>query len=160
MAQRAFRVLAENREVGRTDSAGRLLVPDLRSFDLNHIAIEPTDVPADASIPYTTREVRPQDRSGVVVRFPVKMTNGALLRLVDDAGLPLLIGSVATLTATGAAAPVGYGGEAFVEALSPRDNRISVQAPDGRRCIAVFNYQAVPGEIPTIGPLACREKGP
>jgi outer membrane usher protein len=145
MAQRAFRVLAENREVGRTDSAGRLLVPDLRSFDLNHIAIEPTDVPADASIPYTTRE---------------EMTNGALLRLVDDAGLPLLIGSVATLTATGAAAPVGYGGEAFVEALSPRDNRISVQAPDGRRCIAVFNYQAVPGEIPTIGPLACREKGP
>jgi outer membrane usher protein len=153
-------VLAENREVGRTDSAGRLLVPDLRSFDLNHIAIEPTDVPVDATIPYTTLDVRPQDQSGVVVRFPVKKSNGALLRLVDDVGSPLLIGSVATLTATGTAVPVGYGGEAFVEDLAPHDNQISVQAPDGRRCVVAFNYQAVPGEIPAIGPLACREKVP
>ena len=35
----------ENREVGRTDSAGRVLVPDLRSYDLNSVAIDPTDVP-------------------------------------------------------------------------------------------------------------------
>src|SRR6202040_1441907 len=103
------------------------------------------------------RDVRPQDRSGVVVRFPVKMSNGALLRLVDDAGLPLPIGSAATLTATGVAVPVGYGGEAFVEDLAPRDNELTVQDPGGRRCVVVFNYQAVPGEIPTIGPLACRE---
>jgi outer membrane usher protein len=153
-------VLDENREVGRTDSAGRLLVPDLRSFDLNHIAIEPTDIPVDATVPYTTRDVRPQDRSGVVVRFPVQMSRGALLRLVDDAGLPLPVGSAATLTATGAAVPVGYGGEAFVEDLKPRNNQLTVQDPGGRRCVVVFNYQAVPGEIPTIGPLACREKVP
>src|ERR1019366_7347347 len=80
---KGIRVLADNREVGTTDAAGRLLVPDLRSFDLNHIAIEPTDVPVDATVPFTTREVRPQDRSGVVVRFPVKIGHGALLRLVD-----------------------------------------------------------------------------
>jgi outer membrane usher protein len=57
-------VLQENCDVGRTNSAGRLLVPDMRSFDLNHLAIEPTDVPPDATIDVTTREVRPQDRSG------------------------------------------------------------------------------------------------
>jgi outer membrane usher protein len=152
-----IRVLSENREVGRTDSSGRLLVPDLRSFDRNRIAIEPTDVPIDASVPYTTREVRPQDRSGVVVRFPVHMSRGALLRLVDASGAPIPVGSAATLTTTGTAVPVGYGGEAFVEDLEPRDNRLSVQEPDGRRCVAVFDFNAVPGEIPTIGTVACRD---
>jgi outer membrane usher protein len=157
---KGIQVMDENRDAGRTDSAGRLLVPGLRSFDLNHIAIEPTDIPVDATVPYTTRDVRPQDRSGVVVRFPVKISHGALLRLLDDAGAPLPVGSAATLTATGITVPVGYGGEAFVEDLDPRDNRLAVQEPDGRRCFATFNYQAVPGEIPTIGPLRCREKGP
>ena len=155
-----IQVLEENREAGRTDSAGRLLLPSLRSFDLNRIAIEPTDVPPDASVATTTREVRPQDRSGVVVRFPVRASRGALLRLVDGASLPLPVGGVATLTATGVVVPVGFGGEAFVEDLAPRDNRLTVQAPDGGRCTAVFDYRTVPGDIPTIGPLVCRAERP
>ena len=36
------RILSENREYGRTESDGRLLVPDLRSYDINHIAIDPS----------------------------------------------------------------------------------------------------------------------
>ena len=64
------RVLQENRDVGRTDSSGRLLVPDMRSFDLNHLAIEPVDIPPDATIDVATREIRPRELSGVVVKFP------------------------------------------------------------------------------------------
>ena len=63
-------VLQENRAVGVTDSSGRLLVPDMRSFDVNHIAIEATDIPADVTVNDTSRVVRPQDRSGVVVSSP------------------------------------------------------------------------------------------
>ena len=65
--------LQENRDVGSTNSSGRLLVPDMRAFDLNHIAIVATDIPPDVTIDDATREVRPQDRSGVVVRFPMKI---------------------------------------------------------------------------------------
>ena len=50
-------VLQENRDVGRTNSSGRLLVPDMRSFDLNHITIAPTDIPPDATINDATREM-------------------------------------------------------------------------------------------------------
>jgi len=153
------RVLQENRDVGRSNSSGRLLVPDMRSFDLNHIAIEPTDVPPDATIDDATREVRPQDRSGVVLRFPVKISHGALLRLVDEAGVPLPVGSTATLRATSVAVPVGYDGDAYVEDLSPR-NEVIIERPDGRRCSVAFDYQPVPGEIPTIGPLRCQEQKP
>jgi outer membrane usher protein len=152
-------VLQENRDVGRSNSSGRLLVPDMRSFDLNHISIEPTDIPPDATIDDATREVRPQDRSGVILRFPVKISHGALLRLTDEAGEPLPVGSTATLRATSVASPVGYDGDAYLEDLSPR-NEVIVEQPDGRRCSVAFDYQPVPGEIPTIGPLRCEEQRP
>lgn len=152
-------VLQENRDVGRSDSSGRLLVPDMRSFDVNHITIEPTDIPPDATIDDATREVRPQDRSGVVLRFPVKISHGALLRLVDEAGVPLPVGSTATLRSTASTFPVGYDGDAYIQNLDAH-NKIEVERPDGRRCSVVFEYQPVPGEIPAIGPLRHLEQRP
>jgi len=149
------RVLQENREVGSTNSKGRLLVPDLRAFDINHIAIQPTDIPLDTTIPTTARQVRPQDHSGVVVRFPVKTSHGALLRLIDEAGVLLPVGSTATLRATGVAFPVGYDGEAFVQDLGLH-NEIAVERLDGQRCTTAFDYKPLPGEIPMIGPLTCQ----
>jgi outer membrane usher protein len=152
-------VLQENRDVGMTDSSGRLLVPDMRSFDLNHLAISATDIPSDVSIDNDTVEMRPQDRSGVVVKFPVKISHAALLRLVDEAGVPMSIGSAATLQATGVTVAVGYDGDAYVENLSPH-NELSVERIDGRHCIVPFDYKPVAGDIPSIGPLRCLEKKP
>ena len=151
------RVLQENRDVGRTDRQGRLLVPDMRSFDLNHIAIEATDIPADATIRVAKRDLRPQDRSGVVIKFPIHFNRAALLQLVDEAGVPLPPGSTATLQATGAVVPVGYDGDAYVEDLSSH-NELVIELPNGKQCKAVFNYEPIAGDIPSIGPLHCQEK--
>ena len=145
--------------MGSTNSSGRLLVPDMRSFDLNHITIVPTDIPPDATINDASREMRPQDRSGIVVRFPVKISHGALLRLVDEAGVPLAVGSTATLRATGVTVPVGYDGDAYLEDLGGH-NEVTVERTDGHRCVVAFAYQPVPDEIPTIGPLRCVDKRP
>ena len=154
------RVLSENRDAGRTSASGAMLVPDLRSFGVNRIDIAPLDIPLDASVDTTTRWVRPQDRSGVVVRFPVRVSHGALLRLVDGASQPLPVGSTAVPDRAGAAAaPVGYDGEAYVEDLLPH-NGITVSMPDGSRCVAAFDYRAIPGEIPVIGPLICKAVQP
>ncbi|HUD12935.1 MAG TPA: fimbria/pilus outer membrane usher protein [Terracidiphilus sp.] len=147
-------VFQENRDVGVTGSSGRLLVPDMRSFDLNHIAISATDIPSDVTIDDATVELRPQDRSGVVVKFPVKISHAALLRLVDEAGVPMSIGSAATLQATGVTVAVGYDGDAYVEDLSPH-NELSVEGINGRRCTVAFDYKPVAGDIPSIGPLRC-----
>lgn len=152
-------VTQENRDVGSTNSSGRLLVPDMRSFDLNHVAIDPADIPAEASISNVKREFRPQDRSGVVVKFPIKFSHGALLRLVDEAGVAVPLGSTATLWATGTVVPVGYDGDAYVEELHPH-NELTIERPDGQRCTVVFDYKSVAGDIPSIGPLRCLEKRP
>jgi outer membrane usher protein len=152
-------VLQENREVGKTNSAGKLLVPDVRSFDLNHIAIVSTDIPMDATIDDASRTFRPRDLSGVVVKFPIKISHGALLCLVDEAGAPLPVGSIAKLRATGIVVPVGYDGEAYVQDLSTH-NEVDAELPDGQRCTVTFNYKPTPGDIPVIGPLHCGEQRP
>jgi outer membrane usher protein len=145
--------------VGSTNSSGRLLVPDMRSFDLNRVAIDPTDIPAEASINDVKREFRPQDRSGVVVKFPIKFNHAALVRLVDQAGVAVPLGSTATLKATGTVVPVGYDGDAYVEDLGSH-NELMIEHPDGRRCSVVFDYKPVAGDIPSIGPLRCQEQKP
>jgi outer membrane usher protein len=152
-------VYQENRDVGTTNKAGRLLVPDMRAFDVNHLGIEPNDIPPDASMSIDKKVVRPQDRSGVVVRFPIQFSHAALLKLVDAARLPLPLGSTATLRATGAVIPVGYDGDAYAEGLSPH-NELAVELPNGRHCTVAFDYKPVPGNIPSIGPLRCLEKKP
>ena len=152
-------VYQENRDVGATNKAGRLLVPDMRAFDVNQLGIEPNDVPADATLSIDKKVVRPQDRSGVVVRFPIQFNRAALLQMVDAAGTPLPLGSTATLRATGAVIPVGYDGSAYAEGLSPH-NVLAVQLPSGRHCTVAFDYKPLPGEIPSIGPLRCLEQKP
>ncbi|MES2390276.1 MAG: fimbria/pilus outer membrane usher protein [Acidobacteriota bacterium] len=152
-------VFQENRDVGTTSSSGRLLVPDMRSFDLNHISIQPTDIPADVTVNSANRDLRPQQRSGVIVRFPIAISHGALLRLVDASGQPLPIGSSVTLRSTNTAYPVGYDGEAYIENLMPH-NEVIVERGDGTRCRAAFDYTAISGEIPVIGPLKCVDQEP
>lgn len=152
------RVLHENRLAGRTDASGRLLVTELRAFDINYLAVDPNDIPLDATLNVAGREVRPQDRSGLTVRFPVKFSRGALLRVTNPAGEALPVGGVVTLVATGARYPMGYGGEVYVEGLLDR-NEVTVDSEAGLSCSLSFSYLAVAGEIPTIGPLVCQPSG-
>jgi outer membrane usher protein len=148
-------VLYENRPFDRTGPSGQVLVPDLRSFDANRLSIDPSDVPLDADLGPTTQLVRPQDRSGVVVRFPVRPSRGALLHLVDPSGAVLPVGSPAKLLATGKQSSVGYGGQAFLRGLD-RHNVLVVTLPNGNTCSAIFDYRPQRGTIPQIGPLTCR----
>jgi outer membrane usher protein len=149
-------VLLENRPVGATGPDGLLLVPDLRSFEANRLAIDPDTLPMDVSVGDISRLVRPQDRSGVVVRFAVRRHRGALLRLVDGAGMALPVGSIARLRETplGHEVAVGYDGEVFITGLAVR-NTLVVTLPDGGGCRAVFGYAPVAGELPRIGPVPC-----
>jgi outer membrane usher protein len=152
-------VLSENRDAGMTDSAGQALVPDLRSFNVNHLAIVATDVPLDTTIGATTYDARPQDRSGVVVKFQVQVSHAAVLNLRDQAGHPIPVGSSGKLQSSGVAVPIGYEGEAYVEDLTAH-NTLLVELPNANRCSVSFDYTPVEGQIPTIGPLTCKDAIP
>ena len=151
-------VLYENRPVQRTGSSGRVLVPDLRSFEVNRVSVDPSGLPMDVDTGPGTQFVRPMDRSGVVMHFGVRKNHGALLRLVDDTGRPLPVGTMVALEAGGSPVPVGYGGEAFMRELPPH-GVLRAAVPAQGSCVVAFDYRPAEGEIPTIGPLRCVKAG-
>lgn len=148
-------VLSENKPVGRTDSGGRLLVPDLNSYESNQLAIDPKNLPVDAAVGSTREIVVPADQSGVVVDFHVKQSHAAaIVELIHASGEPLAAGSLGMLDGGGEFI-VGYGGEAYIEGLG-KHNDASVDLSNGGICHARFAFNAIPESQVTIRKVVCR----
>jgi outer membrane usher protein len=147
-------VLFENRRIGTTDSRGRLLVPYLNAYQSNTLALDPDTLPPDVEIDRTNVQLRPESRSGVMVDFGVRRIQAALLKLRTGAGLPVPVGA-SVRQSNGVAVPVGHDGEAYVTGLGAA-NILVVDLPDATQCRVSFAYRSVSGDLPVIGPLACR----
>jgi len=147
-------VLYENRPVGVTDSSGYLMVPSLLSYQNNRVAVDVSRLPPDVQVGQTAVDVRPPDRSGPVVDFHIRRVHAALVTLHDRNGKPVPLGSVAKVAGE-EDQPVGFDGQAYLTGLHP-SNRVEVVLPNGGQCSVQFDYRAVPGDIPAIGPLQCQ----
>jgi outer membrane usher protein len=147
-------VYVENQLVGHTDSQGALLVPNLRSFEPNRVAIDPAGLPVDAMPARTEAIVTPRGQSGVRVDFGVDAhVRAAELVLVDDHGAPLKAGRRGRLS-NGAEFIVGFDGLAFVTGLGDFE-RLVIDGEHGP-CRAEFAYRPKPGRRVRIGPVVCR----
>lgn len=133
-------VRVENRPAGRTDADGQLLVPGLRAYQVNRVAIDPAGLPVGADVGDVARTVTPADRAGVSVDFAVReRPAAALVTLRDEAGLFIEPGAMAVLEATGEGFIVGYEGQAYVKGLSAQ-NRLLVSRAGGESCAARFAF--------------------
>jgi outer membrane usher protein len=116
------RVYHNGQDVGRTDEAGRLLVPALASFIDNPVAIEDRDLPLEYNVRRTVRTLSPPFRGGAVARFDAKVAAGVSGRLYrrTAAGLEPLEYHEAHLWIAGkhVAFPTGSGGEFYFEDLA------------------------------------------
>lgn len=86
------RVYLDNRMAGRTDSAGRLLLPSLRPYEGNRVRLDVHDLPLDAEITTAEVEAVPYDRSGMTIEFPLARVAQATATLRGADGEPLPIG--------------------------------------------------------------------
>jgi outer membrane usher protein len=147
-------VYVENQKVGQTDSHGTLLVPNLRSFESNRVAIDPGNLPIDALPARTEAIVTPRNQSGLRVDFGVDPgVHAAELAFVDDHGAPLEAGRTGKLS-NGVEFVVGYDGLAFVTGVQDSET-VEIDGEHGA-CHASFSYQATPGKRVRIGPIVCR----
>lgn len=146
----------ENRIVGTTGNSGKLLVPGLRSYDSNSLAIDTESLPVDADVQSTRKSIRPALRSGVKVDFGVN-TNpaSAVVELLSADGAPMPVGLTAELSGTGESFLIGYDGLVYALGLG-RENRFVVRRTDGSSCQAEFFYQQEPGTITQINGVVCR----
>jgi outer membrane usher protein len=86
------RVYLDNREVGRTDPSGHLMLPDLRPYEANRVRLELDDLPLDARMTAAEATAVPYARAGVTVGFDVRRERQGTARLVDPVGQPLPAG--------------------------------------------------------------------
>lgn len=147
-------VLNENRRAGVTDSRGMLLIPTLRSYQNNKIAIDPTNLPVDNEAATTHDIAAPADRAGILVRFDVrKETTAALVTFVGPDNRVLPAGAVGRMTGGGEFV-VGYDGQAYIKGLSST-NEVEIDLAE-MRCRTTFGFVPKPGEQVRIPGVVCR----
>ena len=148
-------VLFENRVAGRTNAQGKILLPELHSYQRNKIEINPLGLPMDAAAGTTQDVIAPADRSGILVDFKVKTNiKAAVVILQDKTGKMLAPGLTGALAGQSERFAVGYDGRAYVAGLGP-SNSVTIDTEAGS-CTANFAY-APAGEAQTvIGPVICQ----
>jgi outer membrane usher protein len=110
-------VYLENRDMGVTDSNGRLMIPGLLPYQANRISMNSRDLPLSARVGETRHEVAPYYRTGVMVEFDAKETRSALLRITWPDGTPVPEGSEAQIVGRSEIYPVGRNGRLYLQDL-------------------------------------------
>lgn len=152
------RMLTDNQPAGRTDAQGNALLPHLRAYDVNVIAIDQRDVPMDAKIGAVKVEVVPYFRSGIDVTFPITRARSAILTVTLEDGSPLPVGAMVTLAGSDAQFAVGFGGEVYLTGLASTN---SLHARwTNHRCALNFNFKASADPLPDLGGYICTELKP
>ncbi len=122
-------VYVDNQKTATTDANGNALIPRLRAYEANPVALEPADLPLDATIETTELSIVPGYRSAALAVFPVHRTKTgtAILKRDDESFVPA--GARVRVNGIDATLPVGLGGQIFLTDLA-RQNRVDVRWGD------------------------------
>lgn len=147
-------VYHEHRLVGHTDASGQIIVPGLRSYQRNRLAIDPLDLPLDAQIEQLTQDVNPADRSGLVVRFGLERGRAALVTLRDASGAAPPVGAKATLDGGAESTTLGHDGQVYLRGLR-QSNELRLSFAGSALCVARFDWASLNAQTGRIGPVSC-----
>ena len=149
------RVYAENHLIGKTDRNGMRVIPNLRSYQRNRIAIDPDDIPFEAQIDATMLEVSPYYRSVSYLKFPVRKEKAATVYVVQRDGKPVPTGAIFTNVKDDAVGfPVSENGLLFMKYLE-KNNRF-IGRWKGGACELEVTYPDTNDPLPDLGKVACR----
>lgn len=147
-------VMLENRFVGKTDEKGQLLVTPLNAWQKNDLSIDPLVLPADVSVQRTRMAATPATGSGMLARFPMKITRIVELSLRTPDGHWVTPGTPVQILPGDQQAIVGYDGRIYLQDPEP-NAQISVPLTTST-CFALL-----PKELPergriNLGELPCK----
>ncbi|MCS4532918.1 fimbria/pilus outer membrane usher protein [Neisseria montereyensis] len=151
-------VSLSNNHVGKTNSSGLLLVPNLSAYQKNMIGIDTTDLPQDIRVERARIQAVPSERSGMAVDFKLKRMQAASMILKDENGQVLPANSTVFHADDTPIAVVGFDGQTFIEHLVSGNNTFEVSLPEeGGICRFNIDYQAKShlGSLPDLGEILC-----
>jgi outer membrane usher protein len=148
------RVYVDNQPAGRTDANGNALLPRLRPYDNNPVRVEQLDLGLDTEIRSLTMNPVPYYRSGVVIRFPIVRSHGAMLRLVSDDGKDLPAGTLVAVAGQDTQFPVAMDGAVYVTGLTEVNRMHALW--QGKRCALTVPFRTSSDPLPHLGTFVCR----
>jgi len=155
-------VYVENQLVARTDANGSALLPRLRPYQKNTVRIEQADLPMDAQIDAVQLDAVPYLRSGLLLKFPIKRSRGALLTVVLENGEPLPAGAQAQIIGDNVEQnkifPAGMGGELYLIGLAA-SNRVRVTLLE-QSCEFMLPFPESTDPLPYLGIYTCTRVEP
>jgi outer membrane usher protein len=150
-------IYADNQQSTRTDAKGNALLTGLRSYQKNSVRIEQSDIPFDAQIDAVELDAVPYFRSGLVLKFPVKRSRGALLTVVLENGEPLPAGAQVQIIGDNILEnelfPTGMKGEVYLTGLEA-DNRVRVTLKE-QSCEFALSFPETTDPLPHLGTYTC-----
>lgn len=153
-----IRVRRSNAEIGVTDASGSVFVPNIGSYQVNEVALDPKDLPLDYSIAKSAQKIRPPLRSGVIARFDVLRVRAVtgVLKLKRDGSVTPLENYEILLTGDKGSARVSTirGGDFYIENLAPGQYSADVKVQDAmcRFRITVPDSQEI---VSNLGDVYC-----
>ncbi|GKS68774.1 outer membrane usher protein [Nitrosomonas sp. PY1] len=149
-------VYFENQSVARTDSTGTAFIPRLRPYQKNRISIEQMDLPLDTRIDKLELFAILYLRSGYILEFPVKKSNGASLRVIMEDGQPASSGGNVQIIGQDEIFPVGLNGHVYVTGLKQK-NLIRMKLLNKQSCEFEVPFIEMPEPLPHLGTFVCKE---
>lgn len=106
-------VYFENRPAGRTNAAGRLVVPQARAYQVNRVSIDATALPIDHTVADENLQVVPRRRAATMVQFEISGA-GVLLPVRQANGQAVPAGAQADVSTQSRPTAVGSRSEVFI----------------------------------------------
>ena len=149
------RVYVDNREAGRTDQSGYLLVPGLRPYEANKVKLAVADLPIDAQLKGNEVTAVPFDSSGVRIGFDLDRAKAATAVLRDADGHPLPAGLALASADGGVKVTVAKNGFAQVDGIGAEPAKVE-GAVGSRRFACEIPAPRVAELLPDLGEVTCR----
>lgn len=128
-------VRLENREVGKTNKKGLLLIDYLNAYQHNSLVVNALGLPVEYKIETTVIDAVPYANSGILVTFPMYKIRSVQFTALDVSGHPIDLGS-----------PVWSKKEAFAkeeeQTIVGRDGVVYLENPEGQS-VYISNHDAV-----------------
>ena len=151
-------IYVDNQRTARTDRHGNALLPHLRAYDNNPVRVEQSQLRMDTRIESLHMNAVPYARSGVLIRFPIRRSHGALMTLVREDGTNVPSGAVVNLEGQSEAFPVGMHGSVYITDLAAH-NRLHAHGA-GTDCRVTVSFKENDDPLPNLGKFLCKAQAP
>ena len=150
-------IYVNNQLSTHTDANGNALLTGLYPYQKNSVRIEQSDLPFEAQIDLVQLDAVPYFRSGLMLKFPVKRSRGALLTVVHENGEPVSAGALAHIIGDSDVEneyfPIGLRGELYLTGLA-MNNRLRVTLKE-QSCEFALPFPESTDPLPHLGTFMC-----